>query len=154
MNRTFDRFSSVCFALIGAFFVVESQRISSSAYGSQVGPNMFPLGLGIVMILLSLRLFWEAGKKTSGSPAGDAAASRYGPFFIMLLATLLYVLLLEPVGYVITTFLFLLVAFRVMGAKSIVSSLLVALGFSAGVYFLYVHVLKGTLPGFPAWLGF
>lgn len=155
MNKTFDRYSSVAFALIGAFFVAESRNISTSAYGSEVGPNMFPLGLGILLILLSLRLFWESSKKgsASASAAESTVSMQYGRFAIMLLATLLYVLLLEPLGYVITTFFFLLVGFQVMGNKSILSSLLVALGFSAGVYYLYVHVLKGTLPGFPAWLG-
>lgn len=153
MNKTFDRYSSVCFALIGAFFVVESRNISTSAYGSEVGPNMFPLGLGVLLILLSLRLFWESSKQKAASASVGSASMQYGRFFIMLLATLLYVLFLEPVGYVITTFLFLLVAFRVMGSKSIVSTLVVALCFSIGVYYVYVHILKGTLPGFPAWLG-
>lgn len=153
MNKTFDRYSSVAFALIGAFFVVESRNISTSAYGSEVGPNMFPLGLGILLIVLSLRLFWESSKKAAKAESESTVSMQYGRFAIMLVATLLFVLLLEPIGYVITTFLFLLVGFQTMGSKSILASTLVALCFSAGVYYVYVHILKGTLPGFPAWLG-
>ncbi|HLG28000.1 MAG TPA: tripartite tricarboxylate transporter TctB family protein, partial [Paenisporosarcina sp.] len=54
MSKTFDRFASIAFLLIGLLFVVESRSISQSAYGSSVGPNIFPLALGIILILLSI----------------------------------------------------------------------------------------------------
>lgn len=153
MNLTFDRFGSILFALIGAMFVVESRSISASAYGSEVGPNIFPLGLGILLILLSLRLFWETLKKKGTSATAAAEKLNYRRFLLILAATFLYVLLLEILGYVIATFLFLAFAFRVMGSASLVKAALIALVFSAGVYYLYVYLLQGTLPPFPAWLG-
>lgn len=154
MNRTFDRYSSICFALVGVLFVVESRNISTSAYGSEVGPNMFPLGLGLILILLSLRLFWESSRKTAGdSASGNAAQLQYKRFFIMLAATFFYVFLLEPIGYILTTFLFLFVSFQVMESKSYLKTTLVSLCFSVGVYYVYVNLLKGTLPGFPVWSG-
>lgn len=154
MNRIFDRYSSICFALVGALFVVESRNISTSAYGSEVGPNMFPLGLGLILILLSLRLFWESSQKTAGYGAPENAAKlQYKRFIIMLTATFLYVFLLEPIGYILTTFLFLFVTFQVMGSKSYLKTILVSLCFSVGVYYVYVGLLKGTLPGFPVWSG-
>lgn len=154
MNLTFDRIGSVCFALIGALFVMESRSISTSAYGSEVGPNIFPLGLGILLILLSLRLFWESlRRQPQASGTGAAAvALHYKRFLLILAATLLYVFILESLGYVIATFLFLTFAFRVMGS-GIVKAAVVALLFAAGVYYVYVHLLQGTLPPFPAWLG-
>lgn len=154
MNLTFDHFGSILFALIGAMFIMESRSISTSAYGSEVGPNMFPLGLGIILILLSLRLFWETVKQknTQTAPASSDKLN-YKRFLPILIATFLYVFLLETLGYVIASFLFLTFAFRVMGSASIVKAAVVSLVFSAGVYFIYVYLLKGTLPEFPAWLG-
>ncbi|QRG65306.1 tripartite tricarboxylate transporter TctB family protein [Brevibacillus choshinensis] len=154
MNLTFDRFGSILFALIGAMFVVESRSISASAYGSQVGPNIFPLGLGIILILLSLRSFWETLKKKNPQATNASEKGNYRRFLSILAATLLYVFLLEVLGYVISTFLFLAFAFRMMGNGSLVKSIVVSLAFSAGVYYLYVYLLQGTLPPFPAWLGF
>ncbi|GED57952.1 tripartite tricarboxylate transporter TctB family protein [Brevibacillus formosus] len=154
MNLMFDRIGSLIFALVGALFIAESQNISSSAYGSQVGPNMFPLGLGVILILLSLRLLWETYKKGVGASSSESQSPlRYKRFIFILAATLLYVLLLEKLGYVISSFAFLLYAFTVMGSKSVLKSGIVALLFSVGVYVIYVHLLKGTLPGLPAWLG-
>ncbi|MFD2371480.1 tripartite tricarboxylate transporter TctB family protein [Brevibacillus sp. GCM10020057] len=153
MNFTFDRVGSILFALIGALFVVESRSISASAYGSEVGPNIFPFGLGIILILISLRLFWESLKQKTSRAAAAGERRNYRRFILILLATVLYVCLLEPLGYVIATFLFLAFAFRVMGSSSIAKTLVVALAFSASVYYVYVYLLKGTLPEFPAWLG-
>ncbi|MDA5107188.1 MULTISPECIES: tripartite tricarboxylate transporter TctB family protein [Brevibacillus] len=151
MNKTFDRASSILFALIGALFVVESRSISTSAYGSEVGPNLFPMGLGILLILLGLRLFWETFRYRGAVPS--AVPLRHKRFLLMLLATVLYAWFLEEIGYVIGTFLFLLAGFRLMGSASWWKSAAVALAFSVGVYAVYVHILKGTLPGFPSWLG-
>lgn len=154
MNKTFDRFGSVAFALVGALFVAESRKIATSAYGSEVGPNLFPLALGLLLILLSLRLLWETyAKQPQGAVQAPEVPLQNKRFLVMLAATVLYVLLLEEIGYVITTFLFLTVTFRVMGSASLWKSALIALCFSAGVYGIYVYVLKGTLPGLPAWLG-
>ncbi|BAH44206.1 tripartite tricarboxylate transporter TctB family protein [Brevibacillus brevis] len=154
MNLMFDRIGSLFFALVGALFIAESQNISSSAYGSQVGPNMFPFGLGVILILLSLRLLWETYKKgVVASTSEPQSPLRYKRFLFILAATVLYVLLLEQLGYVIASFAFLLYAFTMMGSKSVLKSAIVSLLFSVGVYVIYVHLLKGTLPGLPAWLG-
>ncbi len=153
MNLRFDRYGSIAFALIGAFFITQSQYISTSAYGSQVGPNLFPLGLGLLLVLLSLRLFWETFQLKYRSAASKAETGlMYKRFFTILIATLLYVLLLEIIGYVIATALFLYATFLVMGSTSQLKSLVVSLAFSVGVYVVYVQLLKGTLPGLPAWL--
>ncbi|GED27173.1 hypothetical protein BAG01nite_32750 [Brevibacillus agri] len=153
MNARFDRYGSIAFALVGAFFITESQHISTSAYGSQVGPNMFPFGLGILLVLLSLRLFWETFQAKNRAVAEAPEKLLYKRFLLMLVATVLYVLLLEPIGYVIATALFLYVTFLVMGSKSQLQSAVVSLLFSVGVYVVYVQLLKGTLPGLPTWLG-
>ncbi|UIO40229.1 tripartite tricarboxylate transporter TctB family protein [Brevibacillus brevis] len=154
MNLMFDRIGSLFFALVGALSIAESQNISSSAYGSQVGPNMFPFGLGVILILLSLRLSWETYKRgVVASTTVSQSPLRYKRFLFILAATVLYVLLLEQLGYVIASFAFLLYAFTMMGSKSVLKSAIVSLLFSVGVYVIYVHLLKGTLPGLPAWLG-
>lgn len=149
MSMRFDRYASLLFMVIGLAFVLESRRISESAYGSNVGPDMFPLGLGLILILLSFRLFYETFRyqvqKTNQSKL------EYKSFFIILVSAILYGLLLETVGYVITTFFFLLIGFQVMERGGWWKSLLIAGCFSFGVYYLFVEVLDGTLPGLPVW---
>ncbi|MFC5604243.1 tripartite tricarboxylate transporter TctB family protein [Sporosarcina koreensis] len=147
MSKTFDRYASIAFLLIGLLFVIESMKIASSAYGSTVGPKIFPLGLGIILILLSLRLLYETFKyKTE---AASAEKLQYKKFLIILVGAALYAFLLEKIGYVISTFLFLLIAFQTMERGRIVQSLIIAAVFSFGVYYFFAEFLGGSLPGFP-----
>ncbi|WP_309091004.1 tripartite tricarboxylate transporter TctB family protein [Domibacillus sp.] len=147
MSRTFDRYASIIFLLIGAFFITESRKIAATSYGSNVGPDIFPIGLGILLILLSIKLFIEAVKNKQDGKGGEKPD--YKRFFIIFAAAILYIVLLEPLGYVITTFLFLLIGFQVLERGGWLKSILIAAAFSFGVYYIFVGLLQGSLPGFP-----
>ncbi|MFD2444342.1 tripartite tricarboxylate transporter TctB family protein [Bacillus sp. CGMCC 1.16607] len=149
MDVKFDRFAAALFLAVGVLFIIGSQNISSSSYGSQVGPNIFPLFLGILLALLSIRLFYETfrGEKQEGKKE----ALQYKPFLIIFSATLVYILTLETIGYIITTFVFLFICFQTMERSKWLTSLLISACFSGVVYYIFVNVLKGTLPGWPIW---
>ena len=149
MDIKFDRFASILFLAVGVLFMIGSQHISSSSYGSVVGPNIFPFILGILLVLLSIRLFYETF--ISQGHKGKKEVLQYKPFIIIFIATLAYILTLESVGYVITTFLFLVVCFQTMERKKLISSIIISAAFSGVVYFVFVEILKGTLPGWPIW---
>ena len=149
MEIKFDRFASILFLTVGILFIIGSKHISSSSYGSVVGPDIFPFVLGIILVLLSIRLFYETFINKNGNSKKEEL--QYKPFVIIIIATLVYILTLESVGYVITTFLFLVVCFQTMERKKLISSIIIAAAFSGIVYFLFVDVLKGTLPGWPIW---
>lgn len=152
MNKTFDRYASLAFLAIGAVFVAGSFSISSSAYGSSVGPNIFPLGLGSLLILLSIRLFIEALRYPDAEKKKESLD--YKRFAIILVATILYGLTLELIGYVLGTFLFLVIGFQTMQRGGLGKSILISGIFSVGMYYVFVKLLDGTLPGFPSWMGF
>jgi putative tricarboxylic transport membrane protein len=150
-NKTFDTIAGCVFLIVGMFFITASMGISKSSYGSNVGPNIFPLGLGAILVFLSLIVIYQA----RGSKALPQEKSRrdYKRFSLVLTATFAYVLLFEPLGYVISTFLYLTVVFQVMERKKLLTAILIAAFFSLAVYTVYVIVLQGALPPFPEWLG-
>jgi putative tricarboxylic transport membrane protein len=151
MNRTFDRYAGIVFLIVGALFIIESTKISTSAYGSNIGANIFPLVLGILLCLLSLRLVYETFRIKHAEKNKEKLD--YKRFGIIFAAAVLYAYFLEDIGFVIATFLFLMISFQTMQRGRIWVSLIIASAFSYGVYYLFVNVLDGTLPGFPAWLG-
>ncbi|EXX88479.1 transporter [Paenibacillus darwinianus] len=151
MMRGFDSYASIVFFLIGIAFVWESRKISESSYGSNVGPDIFPMGLGAILVLLSIRLFYEAMKAPKGDSDGKTTPD-YKRFLMIAGAGALYAYYLEDIGYVIGTFLFLLFCFQTIQRGKLVTSLVVSASFSYGVYYLFVQILEGTLPGFPSWL--
>lgn len=151
MSKVFDRYAAVVFLTIGLLFMVESKRITQSAYGSNVGPDVFPFYLGLILILLSLRLFYETFRYTTTKKNKESLD--YKKFGAILGMAILYAYFLEDIGYVISTFIFLLIGFQMMKRGKLTSSLIISAAFSFGIYYLFVEVLNGSLPGFPSWLG-
>jgi putative tricarboxylic transport membrane protein len=149
MALKFDYIASVLFLAVGVLFIIGSRQLESSSYGSAVGPDIFPLILGGALILLSIRLFYETF--ITKNPQETKEKLQYKPFLIIFAATLFYILTLETIGYVITTFLFLFVCFQTMERSKVILSLIISACFSGLVYVLYVEILKGTLPGWPIW---
>lgn len=147
MSKTFDRFAGIIFLLTGLLFVIESQRISETSYGSAVGPNIFPIGLGSILILLSARLLYETFRYEA--VAKKEESMKYKKFLIIFISAVLYAALLEPLGYVITTFAFLVIAFQTMERGKWLQTLVIAGAFSFGVFYLFAEFLGGSLPGFP-----
>ncbi|MBL5778820.1 tripartite tricarboxylate transporter TctB family protein [Bacillus sporothermodurans] len=148
MSIKFDRIAAVVFLAVGVLFMIGSKHLASSSYGSKVGPDIFPFILGIILSLLSIRLFYES-LRTQGQ--GKKEVLQYKPFLIIFAATLIYILTLETIGYVITTFLFLFICFQTMERKKWITSIIISAGFSGAVYYLFVGLLKGKLPGWPIW---
>ncbi|GGA41800.1 tripartite tricarboxylate transporter TctB family protein [Psychrobacillus lasiicapitis] len=147
MNKKFDRFAGFAFLLVGILFLVESQKISDSAYGSSVGPKIFPMWLGIILIALSARLLYETFKYKSEESKKERL--QYKKFLIIFVSAVLYAFFLEKIGYVVSTFLFLLIAFQTVERGKMVYSILISAAFSFGVYYMFSELLGGSLPGFP-----
>ena len=147
MNKKFDRVAGIAFLLFGILFFIESQKISDSAYGSTVGPKIFPMGLGIILTALSIRLLYETFKYKAEDTEKEKL--QYKKFFIIFGSAILYAFFLEKIGYVVSTFLFLLIAFQTLERGKIVYSIIISTVFSVGVYYMFSGLLGGSLPGFP-----
>ncbi|SDO11117.1 putative tricarboxylic transport membrane protein [Paenibacillus sp. yr247] len=152
MNTMFDRYAGIIFFAIGTAFVIGSRSISTSAYGSNVGANIFPMLLGGFLALMSVRLIYDTFRRQKAEKYKENLD--YKRFIIIFIAAVLYAYFLEDIGFVISTFLFLMIGFQTMQKGSVWVSLLISIAFSCGVYYLYVNLLDGSLPGFPTWLGF
>jgi hypothetical protein len=114
------------------------------------GPGFLPLALGLILILLSfILLFLGLAKKPSIVKETVQLSFLPGGWkkvaytvLILLFATFLF----EPIGYLITIFLF--IVFLMLGAefkswkKIIITALLTALG----VYLVFVLFLEQPLP--------
>lgn len=152
MKKTFDTIAGCVFLVVGLFFVVGSQGISRSSYGSNVGPDVFPFGLGIILMLLAVIVIYQARRlKDNAKEKGARDTKRLG---FLLLGTVVYVFVFETLGYVISTFLYLVFVFQLMERKRLFTSIAISAFFSCFVYTVYVTVFQGTLPPLPVWLGF
>lgn len=146
MVSTFDRYASVVFAAIGIAVFMYIQNIEIATAGSAIGPKELPAFLSVILIILSLANLYNAIK--SKKPAKQEKLE-YKKFLIIFIALVLYAIVIEPLGYVISTFLFLMVGFQTMEKGGYLKSALIAAAFAGGIYYLYVEIALGVLPPLP-----
>lgn len=147
MNKTFDRYASVIFFVLGLSIFIYSQTLTKASFGSSIGPSAMPAFLSIILMILSVIGLISAIRNKSEVKKGEKLD--YKRFLFILGALILYVFLLEPLGYVISTFLFLFAGFQAMEKGSYLKTAIIAAVFSVGVYYLYVVIAKGSLPPLP-----
>ncbi len=151
MSRRFDFIASVVFLIIGVFFIIASQRLGSNVIGGTVTPATFPQVLGIVLVALSLLLFVDTIKSAKATEK-HLADVYYRRFFIIVASMALYIFLIEPLGFIISTFLFLLVAFQTMHRGKLLNSILIAGGFSMVIHFVFIKLLEASVQSWPSFI--
>ncbi|WP_175410511.1 tripartite tricarboxylate transporter TctB family protein [Streptomyces sp. TRM64462] len=160
------RFSQRTLALVlGAFavaYTVLAYRIPDfTAVEVPVQPGTLPRGLGVVLIVLSVALFFQKPKEEQNAKdAQDAPAaaprSASGRFrdartdpAVLLLAICGYVALFVPLGFVISTTLFVVGTAWYLGFAKHWVSTLVGLGVSLSLYLAMSEGLDVALPTGP-----
>lgn len=138
----------VAFVVLSVFTIVLSFEYP---YKDRLGPGpaFFPIWLSMITGALALALFFQT---TWGGDVADAAAKllpeRQGAWriIIILLALLACLALLEPLGFRITLFLFLLYLPPALGAGNWWATLIFAVAGSFGIFHVFYYWLKVPLP--------
>lgn len=146
VNKTFDRYASVVFLVLGIASYMYSQTLTVSNVGIAIGPKALPSFLSVILVILSAVNLLAAIRSTAPEKKEKL---EYKKFFIIFISLVLYALLIEPLGYVITTFLFLVIGFQTMEKGKYLQSAIIAAAFAVGIYYLYVEVALGVLPPLP-----
>jgi hypothetical protein len=138
---TRDLVSALFWLAIAIFAVVEGIQLNLGTL-NRPGPGFFPFGAGVVLAALSLALIANVLKR----PARDSIAGLRSTKLLIVAAALLgYLLLLETLGFVIVTCLFLFLLFRLERRSWMFSAVSALLGALAS-YGLFQLWLKTQLP--------
>ena len=145
---------------LGAAYLAAAFLISEPEGGyAAVGPRVFPIAIGIALVAVALwtacRAHRAAGAPSSGTakaqaaPASDAAppAADWRTAAPSVLLFLAYIMLLEPLGYLLATTAFIALEARLLGSRRWGRDLLAALAVTISVYALFSLVLGLRLPG-------
>ena len=112
---------------------------------SRPGPGFFPFWGGVVLGMLSVVLIARSFRRVA---AGRRIRPESWKPLVVVGAVLAYLLLLEPLGFVAVTFLFLLLLFRIERRGWAFSAVSAAIGTLAS-YGLFQVWLKTQLPTGP-----
>lgn len=128
--------------IAGAFMIQESSTTFSA-----VGPRAFPIMIGIGMLLSGVWLGWQTWRRqAAGFRFSDLEEIDWKTWGATALVFLVYLLIFEPVGYLISTALFLFVAARVLGSTAWLRDAIVSVAISLAVYLFFNSLLKVGLP--------
>lgn len=152
MSRRFDFIASLCFLFIGIFFVTASTRLAGNVIGGAVTPATFPKAFGGLLVFLSILLMFETFKSKGAAHIDEKEQTYFRRFFIILAAMVGYILLIEPLGFIISTFLFLAIAFQAMERGNLAKTLMIAGGFSLVIYFIFIKLLEASVQPWPSFL--
>ena len=106
--------SSIFLLLFGIFTCFEAQKLEIGRI-TRPGPGFFPFWSGLVLVISSLVLAIKSSReKLESSPSfGEMwKGLHWGKVLFCLAVVVLYAIFLECVGYIISTFLLMLLLFR------------------------------------------
>jgi len=139
--------------LFGAVTAYFSLRMPVGTFRA-AGSGLFPLGLGLLLMGLSIVPLIKAGaqRKPAAEKKPFSEVSRSVKQVILFTSTIaLAILLLKELGYPLVSFLLLLALLRVLGVRSWTYRLSLSLLTATGAYFLFVVWLQIPLP--KGWIG-
>lgn len=143
-GTTLDRLTGVVFAMLGLGAIWHAHGLQVAFSSDPVGPNAFPMIIGGVMFL--------AGAVLVVRPEGIGWEGGRWPFVALVaLGSLVYPLLLIPLGFVLATMLLSIIVARALGGgwwQSAASGIALL----AGIFLLIDTLLGLPLPTGP--LGF
>lgn len=143
-NRTVDRIGGIITALIGLVAIAEALRLYPYRTSFFVGDHTMPGVVGGALVLLGLLLaFFVKGERITiqfpDRPTLVKIALTFGSF-------LLYWILMQIVGYSISTFITAICLFRVIGSYHFRKSLIYALVMTACLYVIFIYGLSMPFP--------
>jgi putative tricarboxylic transport membrane protein len=146
------RITGLALLAIGIIALVATFAVPGGAEGAWAlsGPRLFPLAASIGLILCSLAFLARATiwpDADLGAHAGhEAADTDWVVPGLVAVGLMVYLVLIEPLGYPLATALFFPFCARVLGSRSLVRDLVAGAGLRVGVYLLFTRMLAVALP--------
>jgi putative tricarboxylic transport membrane protein len=149
-----DRVIFVCTVLLAVVYLASTTQVPSLEIGDPLGPRAFPYLLGIAL-LVAAGIFgieiWKESRQRKAETEAPPFDRRVIPVLaLVVLWTGVYYLMFEPLGYVISTSVFLIPLMARFNPGKWIANILSAVLFSAGTFFLFakleVSLPKGILP--------
>ncbi len=142
MLKSANKVISIILMIISIVYIIASFRLPNYPY-IPVDSDAVPITLGFILLFLSILLFFSKDNhdKDQKIPKDDIKA------ILTVLAFLLaYIFLLEILGFLLSTALFLFINSLYLGHKKWISNLIVSIAIPLSIYLLFTRFLEIVLP--------
>jgi putative tricarboxylic transport membrane protein len=140
--------------LFGGITALLSLRMPIGTF-RMAGTGMFPLFLGILLMILSgaftLKIFFQGQKGQAKKEASIESSESPIQLILFLGAMALATLFFNQLGYPLISFLLMVALLRILGIKRWGLNILISVVTAVGSYFLFVKWLDIPMP--KGWIG-
>jgi len=141
-----DTLSTIFLLLFAIYFTIESYRFGLGDWGMP-GPGYFPFGAGLLFGIISLSVMLSALRKVPKEmPRGSLERLQWKNIVLIILGMLAYILCLNKVGFILCTFLLVVMFIRIVSHWRWVNSIIIALSITLAFHFLFDVLLNAQLP--------
>jgi putative tricarboxylic transport membrane protein len=141
-----QRVAGLIFLSIGIYGVVFSVPLPWGTW-EEPGPGLFPLSVAILLCLAGIsKIFQDKGKEEGGGTDWRETARGFLTPMKILGITLAFILVLERLGYLLATSLFLFILFLWVCRYRIRVALVLALAIGVGSWVFFGNILAVKLP--------
>ena len=150
-----DIIVGIFYTALGAFTIYLAKQLPKSRV-MKIGPDFMPMVIGTLIIILALMLLFSSIKNLKRNAAKAEAmppdTSDYKRVLASLVLVVIYVNILAPVGFILSTLGYLFLQIVVLApddrrnAKSILTYAIIDVVFVLVVFFLFRYGFKIVLP--------
>ena len=139
---TADRIAAVVIVIVVVLYARESLGFRGHTVADVVGPSAYPMLIGGLAALLAILQLIRAGQE---APGGTFWA-RHGRAVLFIVSLFAYILLLERLGFLLSTFAYLTLSHRWLGERAWYRAVGMGLAATAALWFLFDRTLDLRLP--------
>jgi putative tricarboxylic transport membrane protein len=136
--------------VVGAVMVIDNYRLGAGWAADGPESGYFPLRIGVIICICSAALLmqWLFSKKRNSDVFVSGA--KFRPVLMVLIPTTVYVLAIQLLGMYVASTVFIAAFMRVMGKFSWLKTVVVSIGVSATLFWMFelqflVPLAKGPL---------
>ena len=140
--RKFDRYLTIGLFILEAFYFILIKQLPPKA----ARYPYFVLGLMVFLtLLLAINTFLIKPKNTEDKEEDQFKGNLYGQFFLIMALSAVYVILIDIIGFFVTTAIYLFVTMIVL-KSNIKWNIVVSIVFPIFLYLVFVLFLKVPVP--------
>ncbi|QHJ70289.1 tripartite tricarboxylate transporter TctB family protein [Planococcus halotolerans] len=146
MLSTMNRRIGLLLFIIASVYLYLSFQLPNYPY-APVDADVIPKGLGILMLILSIALFFSRAIETEAEKAKRAIPKKELLVLLAVFAMIfVYILLFETIGFILMTALFIFFCSWFLGYRNWKTGIIVSILFPLGMYVIFVFALGIALP--------
>jgi putative tricarboxylic transport membrane protein len=141
-----DSVAALLIAVLGVWVLWQATSLREGPGYAAVGPRVFPMVVGVGMMVSGLALLWSSWRVGSAQDSEATPAADWATLLGMAAALAGYIVLYRPLGFIAASTVFLVAGAWILGSRSPLRDVLAGVLVSVGTFVLFTRLLGLELP--------